>query len=162
MPNPSTPLQSQLKALRVVYGSLLAAQAMFLVVVVGLVQTRQVAISVPAELDYLLQFVVPALNIVVIGLSYLLFTQRLTRARRMNNLALKIQGYQIATVIRCAMLEGTAIFNLIIYLQTGRAYYLLFFVGIVLLYLSKRPILRTVINDLGLDNREVDVIRGTN
>lgn len=135
-----------LKAITTIHLAMLMAQVLFLIVVIYLNSTR--GIVQPSENIFL--YVAPAIGVLGVLLSNLLFKSLLNKIKAKESLREKIMAYQAAILVRLALLEGPSLFGIITYLLTGNLLLLSVPVLLILYFLTLRPSKESVLNDLDL------------
>jgi hypothetical protein len=143
--------QGFIKSMSVIHLALLAGQVVF--GIVAFAQSGKVYFGIRDTGDVLI-FIVPVVAIGGFVAGYVLFQQQLIALRNKNSFGEKIIGYQTALIVRFALLEGPSLLAIVAYLLNGNLYYLSIAGLLVLYFLTLRPTLEKVENDLDLNFTE--------
>ncbi len=87
-------------------------------------------------------------------LSNFLFKSQLNSISENAELKEKLIKYQSASIIKYAVLEGVALFSIVIYTSTNNFLYLLIASGLLLYLILQRPTSSKIISDLDLKGNE--------
>lgn len=140
-----------LRSLSVIHLALLAGQVIF--GIVAYAQSKKIYFGIH-NMDSVFMYIVPLVAIGGFMGGYLMFKKQLTVIRSKSSLGEKVIAYQTALIVRYALLEGPSLLAIVIYMQDGN----LFFLGIaglmILYFLSLRPTMEKVENDLDLNFNE--------
>jgi hypothetical protein len=140
-----------IKSISVIHLALLAGQVVFGIVAFG--QSGKAYFGIRNTGDVLI-FIVPVVAIAGFLAAYVLFQQQLIALRSKASLGEKIIGYQTALIVRFALLEGPSLLAIVAYLANGNLFYLAIAGLLVFYFISLRPTLEKVENDLELNFTE--------
>lgn len=94
--------------------------------------------------------------------SKAIFQNLTANIARTDGLQNKLSRYQVATIIKYALLEGPAILALIAYYFSGNALHLVIALSLIAYFFSQRPTRKKVLDDLKLsleEQKEIDSSR---
>ncbi|WP_291136519.1 MFS transporter [Flavobacterium sp. UBA7663] len=100
------------------------------------------------------KYIIPSVAIIAFFLSNFLFKSQLNSISENAELKEKLVKYQSASIVKYAILEGTALFSIVIYNLTSNFLYLLIASGMLLYLILQRPTLSKIISDLDLKGNE--------
>lgn len=100
------------------------------------------------------KYIIPSAAIIAFFLSNFLFKSQLNSISENAELKEKLVKYQSASIVKYAILEGTALFSIVIYNLTSNFLYLLIASGMLLYLILQRPTLSKIISDLDLKGNE--------
>ena len=143
--------------LNLIYLSQVAVMIMFSLVVLLLNASGQVSLSEDSssvELTNLFQIIVPLVAIIFLSSGYFIFKLLLSKINRSLPLTQKLPKYQIAVITRSAMLELPGLLGAVAALITGKMYFLLATLLIVIVFILIRPTPFTIAEDLNLNEEE--------
>src|SRR5690554_3198676 len=96
-------------------------------------------------------YAVPILAVVCVLFGNILYKSRLDKLSEMSDLKNKLMGFQTASIIKYALLEGASLFSLVAFLLTNNLLYLIIAGALVVYNIFQRPTKERVINDLNLE-----------
>jgi hypothetical protein len=103
------------------------------------------------DTDNKLFFIIPLFALVGYFAGNFLFKQNInTIANNNNSLNDKLKGYQVALIIKLALLEGSAIFGIVAFLMSGNLYFLLVVGAIIFYFFIQKPSKEKIIDVLKL------------
>ena len=100
------------------------------------------------------KYIIPSAAIIAIFLSNFLFKNQLNSITENAEIKEKLVKYQSASIVKYAVLEGTALLSVVIYSSTTNFLYLLIALGMLLYLIVQRPTLSKIISDLDLKGNE--------
>jgi len=143
--------KAMFKNLSIIHGALIAGQVMFAIVASTIAKNKHFDLNLSADS---LLMVAPILAVGCFIMSSFLFKQQLQIAANKSDLKSKITGYQTASIVRMAPLEGASLFNIVVFLLSGNYFTLIISILIVLYFLSFRPTKDRVTDSLNLSYEE--------
>jgi ABC-type proline/glycine betaine transport system permease subunit len=139
-----------LKTLRIIHLSLVVGLGLF--TAVAFFQNSSFNADINANSNLL--YIVPVVALFGYFGSQLLFKRMLDNVKKSDSLERKLNQYQIASIIKYALIEGPACIALFVYLVTGNALPLVI-AGCLLAYLFvQRPTKNRISNRLSLSSEE--------
>ncbi|WP_120711105.1 hypothetical protein [Ulvibacterium marinum] len=99
-------------------------------------------------------YIVPTIAILGYFLSKFLFQKQLQNIHPKDTLTTKLTRYQTASLIQYALLEGSALFALVIYYTYGNALYLVIGLSLLAYMIALRPKMNRLIKALPLKQAE--------
>jgi hypothetical protein len=100
------------------------------------------------------KYIIPSAAIIAIFLSNFLFKNQLNSISENADIKEKLIKYQSASIIKYAVLEGTALLSVVIYSSTTNFLYLLIALGMLFYMILQRPTASKIIADLNLKGNE--------
>ncbi|AYN67967.1 hypothetical protein D1013_11565 [Euzebyella marina] len=101
-------------------------------------------------------YIVPIVAFAAYFLGMLFFKKMILRLKREDSLKQKLEVYQKANLVNYAFLEAAAMLALVAYFLKGTALYLVIALCIMAFYISKRPTINKLLNDLPLSMEETN------
>ncbi|MBG49381.1 MAG: hypothetical protein CML05_13935 [Pseudozobellia sp.] len=101
-------------------------------------------------------YIVPIVAFSAYFLGMLFFKKMILRIKREDSLKQKLEVYQKASLVNYAFLEAAAMLALVAYFLKGTALYLVIALCIMVFYISKRPTINKLLNDLPLSIEETN------
>lgn len=150
-PNFETTPESYLKTLSLIHLALLAGLVLFMIVTI--ISQKQTYFDYKNTGDVYI-IVVPVMAIAAFFTGRFLFKQQLSALDKKNSLKEKLMGYQGASIVRLAFLEGAALFGIVAFLLTGNFFELLISLLLVLYFLMLKPTKEKVMSDLNLSTEQ--------
>lgn len=136
------------------FGIILLGGAIFLVTVNPTLNWK--------DTNELFYYAVPTLAIACIVAGRILYKNQLDKISKITDLRHKLMGFQTASIIKYALLEGASLFGIVAVMQTENLFYFVI-VGVLVVYnFSQRPTKERVINDLNLDGTLKDQFNDMN
>lgn len=153
MYNASKPLDPKtfVRTVKIIHLALLAGQLLFFVV--AFTQTPPHKFDLNFATDPLI-IVAPLMAISCFVLSNILFSQQLGIAVNQTSLMGKITRYQIASIIRFALIEGSSLFAIVAFLISGNLLFAMVSGLLILVFIANRPTKDKVETDLNLSYEE--------
>lgn len=145
--------QQYLKTLQIIHLAMLAGQLLFLLVVAVLDLSPQ-NIDSFKDIESILLVAIPAVVFSGIIAGELLLKNSLPDIRQQTALGDKLFRYREKFILKMALLEGPALLSIIGFLLTKNYLFAGLAIIIVLLFLSKRPTIDRISNDLELNLQE--------
>lgn len=99
-------------------------------------------------------YIVPIVAAAGYFLSQLVFKKQLESISRDVNLSIKLGKYQIASVIKYALLEGPGFLALMAYFWSGNALYLVIAIALIVYLFVQRPTVAKIKKELPLTSEE--------
>lgn len=150
--NNYTPVQQSpaavVKTTKIIHGALLAGQVLFAGVVVA-TGTRALYFNARDTKDVFF-FVVPALAFGCIVAGFFLFKKQIERLSQKTDLQSKVTGYQTAFITKAALLNGSSLFSIVVFMLSANLFYLFISVVLMLILLRSRPTANRIADDLEL------------
>ena len=140
--------KSFLKTLSLIHLSLVAGVVIFGIMMY--LQTPNQEISINYEGDVMF-FVVPFMAIAGIFAGNYLYNIIITNLNSKKTLKEKLSGFQTASIIKYALIEGPALLGIIAFMNEGNQYFLLISLLLILWLLAQRPTRDRVERDLMLE-----------
>ncbi|MCB9175023.1 MAG: hypothetical protein H6589_10480 [Flavobacteriales bacterium] len=95
--------------------------------------------------------IVPAMAISMAFASNFIFTKKVNELSNVSLLKDKLMGYQTASIIRFALLEGPAMFSIVIYMLTGNLLFLIMAGVLIVYFITIRPTKEKIEMELNLN-----------
>jgi len=149
------------RRLQRLFRAMLLGQAVFLLLSVGLIMSAQTDRFSPELAAEFWRFV-PFFDMGMLVLGLLLFNYQRGRAIQQERINTRLTRYFSAAVIRLALINGTALFNLAIFSLTADRGFLLLFGGVVTWYIVLRPTHRRLRAELKLPGEQFSELFGVN
>jgi len=93
-----------------------------------------------------------------VAASFVMFNKNVAAAKEKNNLKEMLNAYRAAVIMRYALMEGPALFAVIVYFLTGK-FSILPLVGLILaIMVYAVPTRQKLITDLDLSSQQADII----
>ncbi len=142
--------------LTILHAAMLIGQLFFMSVVYFLVSSDEGIISNPDDenFTFILQVIATVLVIGGMAVSQLLGKSRLKIIRNRKSLSEKLKDYRAILILKYALLEGPALTTLVFFLLTGKMYFLLLVLPLILVFFLERPSKYKVVSDLALKKDE--------
>ena len=140
--------KSFIQRITIIHLALIMGQLLFSGVSYSLVETNFLSFDFGNDVFVML---VPALAVGGAFASNFIFNKKISELIILELLKDKLMGYQTACIIRYAMLEGPALFSIVIYMQTGNLLYLIIAGAIIAYFVTLRPSKAKIEMDLNLN-----------
>lgn len=140
--------KSFIKTITIIHLALIMGLLLFSGVSYTLVETN--VLSFDFEND-IFSLIVPAFAIGGAFASNFIANKKISELSAVASLKDKLMGYQTACIIRFALLEGPALFGIVIYMQTGNLMYLIIAGAIIAYFVTVRPTKEKIEMDLNLN-----------
>jgi len=150
-------MNSKLKTLQIIHLALCSGVFLFAMVTILLNKDRMIF---DAKFENTAPFnpIFPIIGLITLGISIFLKNQFIAKISSSDGLDSKITQYQSAFIVSSALLEGGALLNIVGFLITTNAFFLIF-AGISLFFLIRsRPTKDKVISDLQLQYPETEAL----
>lgn len=147
-----------LRTLQIVHLALFGGQVMFIAIVVWLNMSGMTENQVP-DIEPVFRVLVPLFAVSGLAVSILITRRRLEKVRREEGLKTRLEGYRSTFVVKAALMEGCGMFAIVAYLLTGSILFAGIAAGIALIFLTIRPTVGTITNDLALNTQERSVLQ---
>ncbi|WP_430412559.1 hypothetical protein [Kordia sp.] len=136
-----------IKSLSIIHMTLLAGMILF-----GGFVLFQFSGGITPALDTndTLLLVFPVIVVVAILASQAIFKKLIVATESKTDLKSKLVGYQTATIIKLALIEGPAFFGIVLSMTTGNTAYIAIAIVLVIYFLLQKPTLTKVERDLKL------------
>jgi uncharacterized membrane protein len=132
------------RTLGIIHLALLAGQALFAFVMFTLSEQT----SIKLDKNDIFIFIVPVFAVAAFFISQLLFKTLLNKAVNTTGLNAKLSNYQIAVIVRMALLESASLFAIVVYYLTGNFLYLLIAILLMIYGVVIRPTAENIADDL--------------
>jgi F0F1-type ATP synthase membrane subunit c/vacuolar-type H+-ATPase subunit K len=150
--------QEYFNVLAILHAALISGQVIFGLVALFMNSNQNGASQELADISKTFQFVVPIAVIGGLFSSEIFFRARLKAILQKADLKEKLIDYRAASIVKFALLEGPALFALVVYLVTGNPFFLGVAGFVILLFLFNRPTKFRVANDLQLEANQIAII----
>lgn len=147
---------SYFRMLMILFGAMLMSQVAMAGIFVYLTLSQAMALD-PDMLGIMI-YVVPVMACSMFGLSFVVFSKMVNTAAEKNALSDKLRGFQMAMVVRMALLEAPAVLAAVSIFLTGSIYFLAVNAVSVLLFAVMIPRKEKVIELLRLTSPEIDLV----
>lgn len=138
-----------LTSLTLIHVMLLIGQVVFTAVVLFISEELKLNMF---ETDNEFYVVVPLLAVAGYYAGEFIFKQNLTAiANNNNSLKDKLKGYQVALIIKLALLEGPTLLALVALLLSGNLYFLLIAASLMLYFYLQKPSKDRIVEELKLN-----------
>ncbi|MCK7590742.1 hypothetical protein M0G43_09165 [Subsaxibacter sp. CAU 1640] len=124
----------------------LTAMIGFAVVVSVLTDSWQIVL----DFSDIFMIIVPIVAVSGLMLSRVVFNKQLETVQSLTDLKSKMERYQTARLIMYALIEGPALFALVLFLNSENAFFLLIALGMILYFIILKPTSHGVETDLHL------------
>jgi len=146
------------RTLTVIHAALMMGIVSFTTVVLLIRNDNQVSSGFD-ENSMLIFIVISAILTLLGGIgNKIAYTTFVKGAQKKETLSAKMQAWQVACIIRMALLEGSALFTVVIFLLSGQYYFLIFTLILLALMLTVKPSKQKAIDDLQLNSIEMQTI----
>ncbi|AFL81815.1 hypothetical protein Aeqsu_2355 [Aequorivita sublithincola DSM 14238] len=145
---PSITPKSFLRTFKLIHTALTAGVLVFGVMMFLQTKNQQLNLNYTGDVMY---FVVPFMAVAGILAGNYLYGNMLKGLASMKTLREKLNGFQSASVIRYALLEGPAFLGIVAFMNEGNQYYLIFSVLLLGWLIMQRPTKDKVESDLKLE-----------
>lgn len=136
--------------INIIHMALIAGQAIFAFVM--FTQSQQTTIKLDKHDGFILT--IPVFAIGSFFISSFLFKKLIAKTINVNDLNGKLANYQIAAIVRIALLESASLFAIVIYNLTGNFLFLLIAILLMIYGVIIRPTVETIADDLQLSYDE--------
>lgn len=92
---------------------------------------------------------------VIVMLATLIYQRTKATGAREKNLMRKRQRYQVGSILYASMLNGAALFLLVVFMMDGSNWYLGLYAAVLGLYLLRRPSKSGFVRDMGLSREQL-------
>lgn len=140
--------KSFIKTITIIHLALIMGLLLFAGVSYTIVETNFLSFDFGGDVFAML---VPALALGGAFASNFIYNKKISELSTVESLRDKLVGYQTACIIRFAMLEGPALFGIVIYMQTGNLLYLIIAGAIIAYFVTVRPTKEKIEIDLNLN-----------
>ncbi|MBK3519890.1 hypothetical protein [Carboxylicivirga marina] len=145
------------RTLNLIHLAMLTGQLLFITVALHLKFSAN-AINTQ-ELSFPFSLVVPLLTGICIVISKVLYTLLTKQTQTLSDIKDKMKLYMTSCIIQLALLEGAALFSVVVFMMTGEIYFLLFNLVLILFFWVAKPGREKAIIHLKLNNEEMLLIR---
>lgn len=139
--------ESVLKTIMIIHFALLAGQILFGLVAFS--QSMQTRIYIKYSADPFV-YIAPMVAIAAYAASTILYKQRINALVNKDTLKEKLTGYQEASIIRFALLEGASLFGIVLYMLNENLLFLVISALIMISFILIRPTRDKMAFDLDL------------
>lgn len=140
---------SQYKSLLVIYYALLAGVVLFTAFILIIPLEPQV------DLHNYLRFVVIGITLLSYLVGQVINKNQLAKINDLDSLEKKLSQYQIASIIKWAVLEGAILLTIISYGLTRNFLYLGIFILMIVIFILHRPSIKLISSELSLSPEEI-------
>ena len=140
-----------LKILSIIHLALCSGVFIFGIIMFSKMKSTEIILDDSADI---FKYIIPSAAIIAFFLSNFLFKSQLNSISENAELKEKLIKYQSASIIKYAVLEGVALFSIVIYTSTNNFLYLLIASGLLLYLILQRPTSSKIISDLDLKGNE--------
>jgi len=147
---PSTP-KGALRAIRILFGAIIAGAALFSVIVLAFNQTTKTSSPVK-EFENVILAAGMAIALLFLIIAKDGYNRSMATAKNsLISLPDKLNRYRSALIVYIALCEGPALFGIILFFVSG--YYLMLIITVIMMaaMLAKEPTHQRVVDELGLD-----------
>jgi len=141
------------RSLQIIYFTMIAGQIMFAVITFFLIHSKSIDKGAQ-ELKEIFVYIVPFFVIGSLVGGNVFFRKMMNTYRSSDDLIKKMTGYRSALIVRYALLEGSTLFSIIVYLVTGYWLFLLIAGLMVLIFLILKPTIERAVTELELNANE--------
>lgn len=145
-----------LTGLNMIYFSLITMMGLFALVVLYI--TTSGDITTDPAMTLIFRYVLFALLPIGLGAGYFIFKQWMQAIKPNLSLREKLMKYQTAVLIRSGCFEMPGLFGAVAAMITGDISFLLFTAIVIVLFLLLRPTIYTITVDMGLSQKERDIL----
>ncbi len=144
------------RTLNMFYIAMLIGQIMFLAIILFL----KIAVGDISSkgLSFPFSVLVPTLTIVGFVAGNLIYRYKIKRANPKREITDKMQLYFTGTMIKLAIVEGTSLFSIVVFLITGEIYFLIFTLFLLTTFIVSSPSKQKAIIDLKLNLAETELV----
>jgi hypothetical protein len=121
-----------------------------------MISSANLYFSIEFNQDSLIVLIAPLFAIICIALSNFLFNSLMNQVDKSASAMAKFQKYQAAFLVKCALLEGAALFNIVVCLVTNNAFTLLFAALCLVVLWLNRPTKNHISEALQLQESELN------
>ncbi|RZK68805.1 MAG: hypothetical protein EOO85_23545 [Pedobacter sp.] len=140
---------SKLKTMQVIHTAFCTAITGFAIVALIMRKDRiHFTVSIDASDPYFPLF--PILALISLAVGFYMFNKNISSIDHVSSGDEKITAYQSAFIVRCAFIEAPALLNIIAFLMSGNAVYLVIAAIILIVFIMTRPNKQKVIDALNL------------
>lgn len=149
MPNNSPPFTPKLflKTISILHIVLVAGVLMFGFVMFSITENQKMDLSYTGDVMF---FIVPIMAIAGIFVGNYLYRNIIKRQASKNTLREKLAGFQTASIIKYALLEGPALLGLVAFMNDGNQYFLIISLFLLGWLILQRPTRDKIERDLML------------
>jgi hypothetical protein len=144
------------KLLQIIFYAFLAGQVMFGMIVLFLVQTQNLQPN--PDLVESFMYVVPIVAFTALVIGNIVYKKVLAGAKNKTLLVHKMPVFMSATLVKCAMLEGTTLFTIVTYLLTGEVMFIGAAALLIVIFYTFKPSREKAIMDLELSHEDIETI----
>ncbi|TWI97655.1 hypothetical protein JN11_03478 [Mucilaginibacter frigoritolerans] len=135
--------QNFVKTINIIHTALLAGLILFSVVAYNINTNKLMSFELSKDAFF---YLVPSFIIVGGITGIYLFNQTIKKAINEDSLSSKLAIYSKAFISKCALIEGPAMFGIVVFLLSGNLFYLLFS-GLNIIHLAVQKPTKTKIED---------------
>lgn len=141
------PNNPSLKTLSIIHLALCSGVFIFGFIMFSKIKSTEIILDDSTDV---FKYIIPSAAIIAIFLSNFLFKNQLNSITENTEIKEKLVKYQSASIVKYVVLEGVALFSIIIYTTTSNFLYLLIAFGLLLYLILQRPTSSKIISDLEL------------
>ena len=148
---PGSP-KEELRAIRIIFGAIIAGALIFAIIVLVLNMMQGPAAPEVKEYEHIFLYAAAGLAAVCFVIAISRYNKGITLAKdSLISLQDKLNQYRLSLVRYIALCEGPALFSIVAFFMTGN-YFLFIITGLMIIaMLFKAPVLKRVTDDLELD-----------
>jgi hypothetical protein len=148
--------RSAVKMLTIIHAGLITGIILFTLATFSI--TLQRGFSFSADPLIIIDIILPVLGIFV---GNFLYKTLIAKISAESSLSQKIAAHQTASIVRFALLEGPALFSVVVYMLSGNMLFLVILAVILAYFISVRPTRNKMIEDMKLDYNEQAELGGS-
>ena len=133
-----------LKTLSIIHLALCSGVFIFGFIMFSKIKSTEIILN---DSNDIFKYIIPSAAIIAIFLSNFLFKNQLNSITENAEIKEKLVKYQSASIVKYAVLEGTALLSVVIYSSTTNFLYLLIALGMLLYLILQRPTLSKIISE---------------
>ena len=150
MENSKPPITPKLflRTITIIHLALVAGVIMFAIVTFSITLNQKLDLSYSGDPMF---FIVPIMAIAGILVGNYLYGNNIKALASKNTLQEKLAGFQTASIIKYALLEGSALLGIVAFLNEGNLYFLIISILLLLWLIMQRPTRDKIERDLMLE-----------
>lgn len=137
--------KSFIQRITIIHLALIMGQLLFSGVSYSLVETNFLSFDFGSDVFVML---VPAIAVSGAFASNFIYNKKIGELTSLESLKDKVMCYQTACIIRYALLEGSALFGIVSYMQSGNLLFLIIAGALIVYFVSLRPTKEKIEMDL--------------
>lgn len=109
---------------------------------------------IDASIARIFMFIVPVFVVIEIFLSRFMYNKVTKQIESNATLFDKLGKYRTAKIISWALLEGTGLFSVIVFMITGSNFFLIMFLVVIGAFIVSKPSIEEFLNDFNVEGAE--------